>query len=333
MIKRKSTFKNTDLSVQSKLGEQNLQEELNSIIREYGPYTVHNLRLGTGAYTINDRVNFDHFKLNRIKQILADLGFLQKGKTLLDIASLESMFAIEFAMEGLQVTSIEGRKCNLEKGKFAAQALGLENIRFYLDDVNNIAPEKYGEFDVILCMGILYHISKEKYLSFLKNVTDCCKDLLIIDTFISLRGGDYLEQDGVRYEGTTWREFEDSASEEEKMKNVHATLTDNLSFSMSKGSLIKYLEILGFTSVCEVYIPSQPNNPIDRITLVCKKATPVSLKVFPEFNHKKHFDSFEDTRGLGRRMVVHWNENIVKKMLRRSFRMTRHKFRKLWNRK
>lgn len=333
MTRSKDTFNNTDVSILSTPGKKNLQEDLNFIIQEYGPYTAHNVKLSDGVYTKNDKVNFDHFKLNRIKQLLADLGFLQKGKKLLDIASLESMFAIEFAMEGLEVTSIEGRKCNLEKAKFAAKVLGLENIKFYLDDVNNVTSAKYGEFDVILCMGILYHISKEKYLSFLKKVTGCCKDLLIIDTFVSLRGGDYLELDGRRYEGTTWREFEDSVSEEERMKNVHATLSDNFSFSMSKNSLIKYIEFLGFTSVCEVYIPSQPNNPLDRITLVCKKSTPVSLKVFPEFSHRKHSDSFEDTRGIGKRKVVYWNENVVKKMLMRSYRITRYKFRKLRYRK
>ena len=333
MTKRKDAFKNTDLSIQSTLGKQDLQEELDSIIQKYGPYTAHNLKLGAAIHTKNDKVNFDHFKLNRIKQILADLGCLQKGKKLLDIASLESMFAIEFAMEGLEVTSVEGRRCNLEKGKFAAKALRLENIQFYLEDVNNITAEKYGEFDVILCMGILYHIPQEKYLSFLKKVTDCCKDLLIIDSFVSLRGGDVLEQDGIRYEGTSWREFEDTASEEEKEKNVHATLTDNVSFSMSKKSLIKYLGTLAFTSVSEVHIPFQPNNPLDRITLVCRKATPVSLKVFPEFDQETNFDLFEDTRGIGKRKVVHWNENIVKRMVRRSVRITRYKFRKLWNKK
>lgn len=303
--------------------EQSLRKDLSLIAQKYGPYTAHNLKLGDGVYTMNDRVNFDHFKLNRIKQILADLGYLQKKKKLLDIASLESMFAIEFAMEGLDVTSIEGRESNLEKGKFAAKALGLENIIFHLDDVNNITPEKYGKFDVILGMGILYHLSKEKYSRFLKKVAECCEGLLIIDTFVSLRGREVLERDGVRYNGTTWREFEDSASEEEKKKNLHAALSDNLSFSMSKESLIQYLQVLGFTSIFEAQVPFQPNSPLDRVTLVCKKGTPVTLKVFPGFDHKISAEAIADTRGIGRRQIVHWNENMARRRLRRIFRIVR----------
>ncbi len=333
MAEKGNPFKDDNSVSNNDLDKNRLQENLDSIIQKYGSYTAHNIRLLEGVYTINNKANFDHFKLNRIKQILADYGVLQKGKKLLDIASLESMFAIEFAMEGLEVTSIEGRKGNLEKGKFVAKALSLKNMNFYLDDVNNITPEKFGEFDIILCTGILYHICKEKYLSFLKKVADCCKDLLIIDSFFSLHGNDYIEKDRVRYRGTTWREFEDTASKEEKEKNVHATLSDNFSFSMTKESLLKYLEILGFSSVCEVYLPSQPNNPMDRITLVCKKASSVSLKVFPEFSHKKHFESYVDTKGIGKKKIVHWNENVVKRILRRCYRITRYRLKKVLKKK
>ncbi len=309
--------------------KKSLSSDLSLIVQKYGPYTAHNLKLGDGVYTMNARVNFDHFKLNRIKQILADLGCLQKKKKLLDIASLESMFAIEFAMEGLDVTSIEGRESNLEKGRFAAKALGLDNVAFHLDDVNNITPEKYGKFDVILCMGILYHISKEKYTRFLEQVTQCCEDLLIIDTFVAMRGREVVELNGVRYNGTTWREFENAAGEEEKKKNLHASLSDNFSFSMSKESLCQYLQVLGFTSVFEAQVPFQPNSPLDRVTLVCKKGTPVTLKVFPSFDLKAGPESIDDTRGIGRRRIVHWNENMARRTVRRIFRIVRRQTNKL----
>lgn len=303
----KSPIKKLRSIMEKRTERRRLTKELKSIIQTYGPYTAHNMKLADGVFTIDDQVNYDHFKLNRIKQLVADLGFLREGVRLMDIASLQSMFAIEFAIEGLEVTSIEGRKSNLEKGRFAAQALGINNIRFYLDDVNNITPKQYGEYDVILCMGILYHIAKERYLDFLRNVAACCKHILIVDSFVSLHGGDYVEQDGVRYEGTTWREFDDTATDEEREKSVHSALYSNLSFSMTKESLLRYLEALGFTSVSEVHLPAQPNSPLDRITLVCRKGTPVSLKVFPDFDLKKHFDLFVDTSGMHKQNVVHWN--------------------------
>ncbi|MGH7496861.1 MAG: class I SAM-dependent methyltransferase [bacterium] len=306
-----------------------MSKALGALVQKYGPYSAHNIRLADGIYTMNDRVNFDHFKLNRIKQIVADLGLLQKNRALLDIASLESMFAIEFALEGLNVISIEGRESNLERGKFAAQALGLKRLAFHQDDVNNISSEKYGTFDVVLCMGILYHISKEKYARFLANVAACCKEALIIDTFVSLRGREVLEWEGVRYRGTTWREFDDSAGAEEKKGNLHAALSDNFSFSMSKESLMAFLQTLGFTSVLEAHVPFQPNGPRDRVTLVCKKGKAVALKVFPAFDHKISAEAVVDTRGIGGRQIVHWNENPAMRGLRRSFRLLRRQINSL----
>ncbi|MCF7825768.1 MAG: class I SAM-dependent methyltransferase [Candidatus Marinimicrobia bacterium] len=301
-----------------------VKNELRELIEKHGPFTAQNFDLGGGIYTIDEHVNFDHFKLNRIKQLVNDFGNVQAGTTLLDIASLESMFAIEFAMDGLEVTSIEGRESNLVKGKFVADKLNLSNIKFFEDDVTNIKPETYGQFDIILCLGILYHINKDKYLAFLKNITASCNDILIIDTFISLRGGEILEHDGHAYDGTTWREFEEFSSPQEKEDNKHASLNDNLSYSMTKESLVAYLDYLGYSSVCEMHLPAQPNSPKDRITLLCKKGSPVSLKVFPKFNYTENFKAVIDTRGIGKNSTVHWNENIVKKYLRRIYRYSRN---------
>ena len=316
-------------NLEQPFSENDLAKALNAITRQHGPYSAHNIKLSATVYTMNARVNFDHFKLNRIKQILADLGCINKGARLLDIASLESMFAIEFAAEGLAVTAIEGRENNLEKGRFAAKLLGLSSIEFFLDDVNNITPEKYGRFDIVLCMGILYHIAKEKYASFLKNVSDCCEGWLVIDTFVSLHAADGLEWQGARYNGTTWREFEDSANADEKKMNAHAALNNNLSFSMTKDSLMRFLRALGFTAVFEVQLPPQPNAPLDRVTLVCKRGVPVSLKVFPEFDQSLDPEFIEDTRGIGRKKLVHWNESFAMRTLRRGFRIVRHKVRTL----
>jgi len=286
---------------------KSVAQELSEIVRKYGPYSASNMRLAEGVYTINEKANYDHFKLNRIKQLVADLGYLRPGIRLLDIASLESMFANEFALEGLEVVSIEGRESNIERGKFAARVLGANNIGFYMDDVNNISEEKYGRFDVILCMGILYHIAKDKYLDFLKNVTACCKDVLIVDTFTSLHENEYVERDGIRYTGTTWREFGDNVSQEDREKHVHSALSNSLSFSMTKPALIEYLQTLGFTTITEVYTPRQPGQPADRPTLVCFRGKSLSMRVFPEFDYHRDFASATDTRGTKGLDLVFWN--------------------------
>lgn len=289
------------------MDSKEIESQFRDVVKKYGPYTAQNMKLGEGVYTLNDKVNYDHFKVHRIKQIVSDRGLLRSGVRLLDIASLQSMYAIEFALEGLDATSIEGREANIEKGRFAAKALDAKNITFHQDDVNNIHPDKYGCFDVVLCMGILYHIAKDKYIDFLRNVAASCTDTLIIDTFISLHDDEYVECGGVRYPGATWREFEEGVSQTEREKSAHSALNHNLSFAMTKTALIAFLETLGFTSIAEVYFPLQPRQPEDRPTLVCLKGKPVSLRVFPEFDYHRDYGTAADTRGIQGRNVVFWN--------------------------
>ncbi len=295
------------ISKGSALTPEEIRAELDQVVAEFGPYTAQNMRLADGVYTIDTKTNYDHFKVHRIKQLVADAGYLSPDTRILDIGSLQSMFALEFALEGLQAVSIEGRRINIEKGRFAARAMGAKSIEFHQDDVNNISTEKYGEFDVILCMGILYHIAKDKYLNFLKSIAHCCKDVLIIDTFVSLHEREAIEMDGVRYLGMSWREFEEGTDARAKEAASHSSLSDNMSFSMTKPSLIEYLGRLGFTTISEVSVPRQPIQPRDRITLLCRKGVPVTLNVFPEFTFERDFATAGDSRGTQGQDLVFWN--------------------------
>ncbi|MBI3796935.1 MAG: methyltransferase domain-containing protein, partial [Deltaproteobacteria bacterium] len=76
----------------------------------------------------------------------------------LDLGCLEGMYALEFAQHGAQVLGIEGRLANIEKARFAKRVLGFSNCDFVQDDVRNLSLAKYGDFDVVLCCGILYHL-------------------------------------------------------------------------------------------------------------------------------------------------------------------------------
>jgi hypothetical protein len=72
-----------------------------------------------------------------------------------DLACLEGMYRIELARQGARVVAIEGREANLDKARPAQEALALDNLELYLDDVRNLSAKKYGRFDVVLatCTG------------------------------------------------------------------------------------------------------------------------------------------------------------------------------------
>lgn len=288
------------------MDEKTLDVRFQELVDKYGPFEAQNMQLADGLFTISDKANYDHFKLYRIKQVLSDLGYLRSAGRVLDIASLKAMFSIELALEGMNVVSVEGREKNIRRGIFCAEALGATNIEFRKDDVNNISEAEYGRFDVVLCMGILYHISQERYVDFLRNVSRCCRGVLVVDSFVALRADQSVEDKGIPYEGTTWQEFPVGSTTETREQSAHLALSNDVSFAMTKEALINFLSGEGFSTIMEVHLPKQPGQPMDRPTLICLRGEPCSLKVFPPFDYLDNFALASDTRGTSGN-VAYWN--------------------------
>src|SRR6185312_10010629 len=105
---------------------------------------------------------------------------------ILDLACLEGQYALEFARQGAQSVGIEGRAENLEKARFAQRALQLDNVELHQDDVRNLSVAKYGHFDVVLCLGILYHLDAPDVFDFVERIASVCTGFAIFDTYISV---------------------------------------------------------------------------------------------------------------------------------------------------
>ena len=168
-------------------------ERKNEIINKYGPWTAHNVHLQDDIYTIAPNIVGDEIRLKRITQCVYDLlGGNVENARILDLACLEGLFAIEFARHGANCVGIEGREANIEKGKFVKQVLSLDNLQFFQDDVRNLSSEKYGHFDAVLCLGILYHLDKPDVFAFIERLGEVCRkvalstrELLYIQTWKS----------------------------------------------------------------------------------------------------------------------------------------------------
>src|SRR5215213_4154131 len=142
---------------------------MQKVIELSGDWTDHNIHIAGDLYTIGEDVVST--RLRRIVQIVSDVsGEPLANLRVLDLACLEGLYAVEFARQGAQAVAIEGREVNLEKVKFVKKALGLDNLTVCHDDVRNLSPEKYGEFDVALCLGILYHLDAPDVFRFAENI-------------------------------------------------------------------------------------------------------------------------------------------------------------------
>jgi Methyltransferase domain len=249
---------------------------------EHGPWTAYNIGLGYGIQTA-PQCACAHLRLRRVTQTVADLSLKPwRELRVLDLASLEGIFALEFASHGAQVIAIEGREANNARARFAAKALGLSNVEFVTDDVRNLSQEKYGRFDVVLCSGILYHLPGEDGCQFVRSVAEVCARLAIIDTHVGLRDDSSISWSGHTYHGTLFSEHSAADSSATKMGRACASLDNDRSFWLTKPSLLNLLRDVGFTSVSEILSPKSFPDFVDRLTFAALRGEAQQVVMSPE---------------------------------------------------
>jgi Methyltransferase domain len=255
-----------------------------AIIDQFGAWTAHNIHLGGDLYTLENAVVGDEVKLRRILQMVADVARCPLSSLrVLDLACLEGLYAIEFARQGATVVGIEGRAASLEKARFAGQTLGLNQLEFYQDDVRNLSSMKYGRFDVVLCLGILYHLDMPDAILFLEQIAAVCQGFAIIDTHIGLPQKSY-SHNGHTYWGQNYIEHNPASTAAERQQNLWASLDNPDSFWFTRTALLNALSHVGFTSVYECWMPAEHDKPSDRLTLIALKGQPQALRCAPLLN-------------------------------------------------
>jgi hypothetical protein len=242
------------------------------IVQRFGPWTAHNILLGEDVYTIGKGVAGDEIKLRRIVQSVADAWRRPlSGLRLLDLACLEGLYAVEFARHGARALGIEGRQASIEKARFARDVLALPNLDFVQDDVRNLSKAKHGGFDVVLCLGILYHLDAPDVFGFLERVAHVCEGFALFDTHVSLAAEKSHLFKGKTYWGRGYQEHDPRSTPEHRAGQLWASLDNPESFWLTRASLYNALSHVGFTSVHECITPPEAEKPADRVTLLAFK--------------------------------------------------------------
>lgn len=275
-----------------------IEERKREVIEKFGPWSAHNIHLGGGIYTISEGLAGDEIKLRRIIQCVADIsGRPLNSLRILDLACLEGLYAVELARQGAAAVGIEGRETNIEKAHFAKEVLALENLEFVQDDVRNLCRAKYGCFDVVLCLGILYHLDVPDVFAFLEHVAEVCRGFVLIDTHVSTVREKSCRYRGAPYWGRTYGEHDAASTPEERARQLWASLDNPQSFWFTRASLFNLLAHVGFTSVFECHMPPEPDKPADRLTLLAVKGQRPDLLCAPLVNNQPIQDLPENSAG------------------------------------
>lgn len=227
-----------------------------------------------------------------IKDLLKLVGF-EKNKSnlkLLDLGCLEGGYAVEFARNGFQkVIGIEGRKSNFEKCEAVAHFLNLNNLEFRHDDVKNIKDYKES-FDVVLCLGLLYHLDSP--IEFLQTINNLLSDngILFLETHYAPKNQNEHENFFLKnvypdkklyevkyqnetYEGCWWFEYKSDTPDHKQ--HPWSAVSNDKSFVPTYQSLVNGIFNTGYKTIYVIQSPiiTELEKTWYRILFACFKNT------------------------------------------------------------
>jgi 2-polyprenyl-3-methyl-5-hydroxy-6-metoxy-1,4-benzoquinol methylase len=261
-----------------------LRQEMQQVVARFGDWTDHNIHIAGDLYTIGADVVSP--RLQRMVQIVADAAAPVPLASLriLDLACLEGLYAVEFARQGARAVAIEGREANLAKVRFVKEALGLEDLSLHQDDVRNLSPATYGTFDVVLCLGILYHLDVPALFQFVENIGRVTTRFAVFDTYVSTASQELHSHAGKPYWGRRIFEHSPDDSLEARLSRRWNSLDNPTSLWLTRYSLYNLLAASGFTTVYECHVPAEIHKPSDRVTLLAIKGKPQTVLSTPQVN-------------------------------------------------
>lgn len=122
---------------------------------------------------------FRHF----MPYLVAAHGGSLEGKRVLDIACNSGFWSIQCALLGANVVGFDARSELIDQANLIKSIVGVENVEFKTLDFWEMTPQLLGgTFDIVLCLGILYHLPKP--LEALQLITQLAKTNILLDTAV-----------------------------------------------------------------------------------------------------------------------------------------------------
>ena len=231
-------------------------------------WTSHNVKLADGLLTIPGKPEFfaTDTRLAAIRRILrlrfgGDIGDLR----IADLGCLEGGFAAALALEGATVVGIDARSANLEKADVLRRRFDLRNLSFVQADVKDFNVERFGRFDVVLALGIAYHLDRPA--AWLRQIALATRSVLIVDSHVAPADDDRLAlmRSDIRdlsplemeligeseYVGRWFAEFDESISDVARADQLWAAWSNHRSFWLTEESLMRALLDAGFDIVTQ----------------------------------------------------------------------------------
>jgi len=135
----------------------------------------HSIDLGDGRVTPGARTLDELQRVYASFRLPEDLG----GKRVLDIGCWDGFFSFEAERCGAEVVAVD---CWPQERFFEARRILNSQVEFREMSVYEITREKLGAFDIVLMLGVLYHLQHP--LLALQRVCEVTRDIAVIESHV-----------------------------------------------------------------------------------------------------------------------------------------------------
>jgi tRNA (mo5U34)-methyltransferase len=192
----------------------------------------------------------------RVRAALADAG---PGATALDLACNEGWFSQRLLEWGAsRVVALDIREHNLRRAALLRDHYGIppDRLEFRQADVFEVDPKELGTYDVVLLLGLIYHV--ENPMGVLRLARQCTRGLCVVETQLTQQVEPIVHGNGRADE---LHEAEGSfAVVIEAGDNPLASTGKVLSLVPNRTALAQMAEIAGFEHV-EFAVARDDHNP------------------------------------------------------------------------
>ena len=201
----------------------------------------------TPTYPGSDITAIHDTRWQMLKSCLDErLGNTRAGLTALDLASHQGWFAVNMAQSGFSsVLGVDARDSHVQDSELIRDIYQLEHLSFRQGDIHELEQEQLGQFDVVLMLGLLYHL--ENPIGALRICRSLCKNLCLIETQVVPGMSGYVDFGSYQYVRPLKGSF-GIIDETEETHGPEASIT-GICLVPSLDALVWILHKVGFSDV------------------------------------------------------------------------------------
>jgi 2-polyprenyl-3-methyl-5-hydroxy-6-metoxy-1,4-benzoquinol methylase len=116
--------------------------------------------------------------------LLSQTGGSLTGKRVVDVGCNCGFWSLQARLAGADyVLGLEAGPANVEQGRFILELTGIDDVEFEVANAYDLGRERYGEFDVALYLGLLYHLAHP--VLGLEKLAEVTREVALVGTMIS----------------------------------------------------------------------------------------------------------------------------------------------------